>query len=210
MGFPISIEPSLAHIGKAERTRAEPIVFAMGCEACLDRAHMIADRPAKADTQPDSRLFDFRNRTGPNGLAVPEGTCPRGGSIEILVDGIVDHANLRAPIPDDAERHAPEGNSSDEIAGAVDRIDDPDEIAAAVSETSFFAEHRILRERSEHRLCNEFLTRLVRIRDHVLHALGRYAESFPPPIVMHGKFARFPHDLLGNTVSFRQICSLLF
>src|SRR5829696_5393189 len=154
MGLPIRIEPSLAHIGKAERTRAEPIVFAMSGEACLDRARMVADRPAKAETQPDGRLFDFRNRTGANGLAVPEGTCPRGGSIEILVDGIVDHANDRAPIPDDTERHAPEGNSPDKIAGAVDGIDDPDDIAAAVSETSFFAEHRILRKRSEHRLCN--------------------------------------------------------
>src|SRR5215207_880802 len=143
MGFPISIEPSLAHIGKAERTRAEPIVFAMGCEACLDRARMIADRPAKAETQSDSRLFDFRDRTGANGLAVPEGACPRRGSIEILVDGIVDHANLRAPIPDDAERHAPKGNSPDEIAGAVDRIDDPYDAAAAILKSSLFAEHRI-------------------------------------------------------------------
>ena len=84
-------------------------------------------------------------------LAVQEraAASPRGE--EIARDGIVDDAHGDLPVLLQRDQRGPDGNATDEVLGAIDRIDDPADVASS-SAAELFAKHAVVGERAPEKL----------------------------------------------------------
>src|SRR6266568_8270990 len=82
------------------------------------------------------------------GLALAPCPVPAAGVKELVVLRIVDDADLAVVVLDVSDRHAVVAHPTQEVVGAVDRVDDPDVIELALERRrGLFAEEGIAGKR---------------------------------------------------------------
>ncbi len=111
-------------------------------------------------------------------LAVEEGAGTAAGRVEIAGDRIVDDADGDLAVLLEGDQRRPEGNVTDEVLRAVDRVDDPPSLARARA-AEFLAEHPVLRERAAEDLDDHALGLAIGLGHRRVVGLDRDLEAAP-------------------------------
>src|ERR1700722_9079136 len=144
--FPKTVDASGRHIGKIQRCRPRPAHTGRGGHNHLEHGEILIDMGAgtKRKTGADQRAFQGALRADPDFLALELRAVAARSGEEFLPHGIVDHGVLQAALVLERDRHREGRETMQKIRGAVERIDDPDELVVAAA-PAFLGEERVLR-----------------------------------------------------------------
>ncbi len=120
------------------------------------------------------------------------------GGIKLVGDRIVYNPEHRPPADHQPQGNAPQGNTGDEIAGAVDRVDDPYGIPAGVLAATLLAQYGVLWKCLEQTRHEECLAGLVRFADEVLLALALDLQLVAAAKEIRCRLAGLTHQALGK------------
>lgn len=111
-------------------------------DQCVDRTGLRAPRISNAD-RPIMEAFAICDFQGP---VIAECAAAAPGPEHLVMDRVVDDANLGAAIMDACQNHGPDRNACDEIGGAINRVDDPSEAGCACRRGVFLADDAVVGE----------------------------------------------------------------
>ena len=129
--------------------------------------------------------------------AVERRRLAAAGGPQLVAHRVVDDAGEHALLVLDRDRDAPLRDPEQEVRGAVERVDDPAQPAAAARVRALLAEHPVVRPGGEQAVADQLLGRDVGLGDEV----GRAALRLDPQLGLERRAqlgARRAGDLLGE------------
>ena len=118
----------------------------------------------------EARLGEVGDAADPDPLAIEEGAAAGMGREHLVGDRVVEEADHRLAVGDQADRDAPVADAAKEVGGAVDRVDDPEQ-RPLLAQPAFLAKEGIVGEGRRHALDDQVLGLLVGDRNEILEAL---------------------------------------
>ena len=130
----IAVDAPVGHIGERQRPRAAAPHARSGILQDLHERRVAAGRPARRPARLDRGLADVGKAADAHRPPVEGGAAAAPGGVELVVDRVVDDADLGPSVAHEGDRDAEQRDAAHEIGGAVDRVDHPhvgSELAAA-------------------------------------------------------------------------------
>ena len=150
------------HVAHHVHVALEVVARAEG-EACGDQAVLELGALAHADA-----------------AFVQEGATALGGSEQVVAGGVVNHRLLDLALDGERNAHAVHGEAVDEVGGAVQRVDHPDEIGmlGAVLLARLFSQDAVAWVGCEQGFDDDFFSRMIHFGHKVVDLLLRNAHGF--------------------------------
>src|SRR5450830_1121270 len=135
---------------------------------------------AEGEAGGDQRLTQAGALAHADAALVQVGATALGGGEQVVAAGVVDDGLFDLAAHRQRDADAVHGKTVDEVGGAVERIDDPDEfrVFGAMRLARFLGQDAVARVGREKGLDDDVLGRLIDFRHKVIHLLLRDAHGF--------------------------------
>ena len=203
MRFVVADKPACRRPGAHQRSGAVADKHPAVAQQRIEEGQKERRRHAVRGADAHHSLFDRRTRMRRDRRIVKPCALAFQGVEQLAMVGVVHHADNRFPVGDDSQRQAPGMQAVKKTAGAVDRIDNPQDVGVRHLRSALFAEKAVLREGVHNALLHKRFDLFIGDADHVLQVIAFMIHRQPVALLIEfeRQFRAGLRQLAGQAVA---------